>query len=157
MGEADEEALDLCALENFFFDITKEGVYNLNPMELQLQWRLSSQKTSYPGANEILKYRQEGWDRRMVSFVSPSDIKVNASITHDGKEIGKVLVIGYSPVRGEFVGKALLNKPYWHAGLDMMQVDNASIQTISAPAIDNLSLKVSPYRNSFSTRDEDLT
>ena len=157
ISEANEEALDQCALENFFFDISKEGVNELNPMELQLQWRISSQKTTYPGAKEIIKHKKEGVSRRMVSFISPSDLNLNASITHDGEVIGKVLVIGYSPSRGDYVGKALLNKPYWHAGLDSMQVDDTSIQTISAPAIDNISLKISPYSNSFITRKKDLS
>lgn len=157
LGQANEEILDFCALENFFFDITKEGAFELNPMELQLQWRISSQKTAYPGAGQLQQLKKEGWGRRIVSFVSPNDLNINAPITHDGETIGKVLGIGYSPVRGDYVGKALMNKPFWHAGLDGIQAEDTHIETISAPAIDNLSLKISPYRDSFHSRKEDLS
>jgi aminomethyltransferase len=156
MAGADKEVHDQCILENFFFDINREGQYGLTPLELQLQWRLSSQKTTYPGAEAIHILRQSGWTRRLTCFTTPDLVNSKAEITCDGERVGHVLAIGYSPIRGDYVGKALLRRPYWHAGLDVFQVDNRPLKTISAPAVDNLSLKVSPYRHSFHTRVEDM-
>ena len=146
-----------CVLENFFFDINREGQYGLTPLELQLQWRLSSQKTTYPGAEAIHTLRQSGWTRRLTCFTTPELVNPDEEITCDGEMVGHVLTAGYSPVRGDYVGKALLRQPYWHAGLDAFQIGDCPLKTISAPAINNLSLKVSPYRHSFHTREGDMT
>ena len=157
MAHADASVRAQCVLENFFFDINREGQYDLTPLELQLQWRLSSQKTTYPGAEAISTLRQSGWTRRLTCFTTPDLVNPDAEITCDGEMVGRVLVSGYSPMRGDYVGKALLHQPYWHAGLDAFQVGDCPLRTISAPAINNLSLKVSPYRHSFHTREEDQT
>ncbi len=156
MACADMAVRDQCVLENFFFDINREGQHGLTPLELQLQWRLSSQKTTYPGAQAISALRESGWTRRLTCFTTPELVNADAEITCDDEIVGHVLVAGYSPARGDYVGKALLCQPYWHAGLDAFQVGGIPLKTISAPAVDNLSLKVSPYRHSFHTRTEDL-
>ena len=150
MARADASIRAQCVLENFFFDINTEGQYNLTPLELQLQWRLSSQKTVYPGAEAIRTLRQSGWTRRLTCFTTPDLVNLTAEITCDGEIVGHVLAIGYSPARGDYVGKALLRQPYWHAGLDAFQVDGCPLKTISAPAINNLSLKVSFLPSQFS-------
>ena len=157
MASADEAVRAQCVLENFFFDSTREGRYGLTPLELQLQWRLSSQKTNYPGAEAIRKLRESGWTRRLTCFVSPDLVNSDEEITCDGEPVGRVLAAGFSPLRGEYVGKALLHRPYWHAGMDVFRVGSRTLKTISAPAVDNLSLKVNSYRHSFHTRKEDLT
>lgn len=51
----------------------------------------------------------------------------------------------------------MLRRPYWHAGLDVFRVGCRPLHTISALAIKNLSLQVTPYRHSFHTRAEDFT
>ena len=63
--------------------------------------------------------------------------------------------VGYSPVRKEFVGKALIRKPFWFAGLNCFHVNNQELRTISAPAIDNRSIHINMNLDSYSTRDED--
>ena len=157
IARADESVRAQCVLENFFFDINREGQYNLTPLELQLQWRLSSQKDVYPGAEAIHTLRHSERTRRLTCFTTPVPVNPDAEITCDSEMVGRILTVGYSPMRGDYVGKALLHEPYWHAGLDAFQVGGCPLRTISAPAINNLSLKVSPYRHSFHTREEDLT
>lgn len=153
---ADEAARAQCVMENFFFDIKREGQYNLTPLELQLQWRLSIQKNTYPGADAIQALRKAGVTQKLTCFTTPDSVNTDAEITYDGEIVGQVLASGYSPMRDDYVGKALLHKPYWHAGLDGFLVNSIPLQTISAPAINNLSLKISPYHHSFHTRKEDL-
>jgi len=139
----------------FFMATHSEGKYDLTPLELQLQWRLSQQKTSYPGSHAIQALRKSGWNRRITCFITKDPVRSEEEITCEGITVGKVLAAGFSPLRGDYVGKALLNHPYWHAGLDVFKVGDQSLKTISAPAIKNLSLRVSPYRDSFHTRNDD--
>ncbi len=153
---ADAAARDQCVLENFFFDLNREGSYGLTPLELQLQWRLSTQKTEYPGAGAIRALRQSGWSRRLTCFTTPEPVEAGEEITCDGEPVGSVLAAGYSPLREDYVGKALLNRPYWHAGLSAFQVGRRPLTTTAAPTVKNLSLEVSPYRHSFHTRAEDF-
>ena len=157
MACASEAARVQCVLENSFFDVNREGRYGLTPLELQLQWRVSPQKTAYPGAEAIHTLRQSGWTHRLTCFITPDFVSPDEEITCDGEMVGCILAAGYSPLRGEYVGKALLRRPYWHAGLDAFLVGCCPLKTISAPAINNLSLKVTPYRHSFHTRAEDLS
>lgn len=156
IAHADKTSRDQCVLENFFFDISREGQFGLTPLELQLQWRLSRQKYEYPGAKAIAKLRNSGWTQRLTCFTTPHAVNPNAEITFEAEPVGRVLATGYSPTRDDYVGKALIRKPYWHAGLDAFQVDNIPLKTISAPAINNLSLKISPYHHSFHTRNENI-
>lgn len=154
LAMTDSAARSQCSLENFFFDLNREGSYGLSPQELQLQWRLSRQKTTYPGAKAIKRIREKGWDQRLTCFISKNPINVNEEIFCDTKSIGSVLAVGYSPLRKEFIGKALLRRPYWNAGLDCFQVGDRSLYTISAPAINNLSLTISPYIDSYFNKRE---
>ena len=151
---ASEAARAQCVLENFFFDVNREGKYGLTPMELQLQWRLSPGKTGFPGAEAIGTLRESGWTRRLTCFVTPESVSADQEITCHGKRVGRILAVGYSPLRGEHTGKALLDRPYWHPGLDAFRAGGCHLRTISTPAVKNLSLRVSPYRHSFHTREE---
>ncbi len=142
-----------CALENFFFDLSREGQYRLTPPELQLQWRLARQKTEYPGSKAMQNLRENGWDKRMLSFVTKNPAGVNDEIYYEDESVGQVISIGYSPLRKEFIGKALIRQPFWHAGLNCFKVNNQELETISAPAIDNRSIHVNLNLDSYFTRN----
>ena len=152
LGHADEAAWSQCLLENQSFDMNQEGRLGLTPMELQLQWRLSSRKQGYPGAAAIASIRRSGWDRRVTLFRTQGEAAAGAEVTCQGRQVGKVLACGYSPARGDYVGKALIQRPYWHAGLDDFRVGTEALTTISAPAVRTLSMTVSPFRDSFQPR-----
>jgi glycine cleavage system aminomethyltransferase T len=150
----DSAARAQCSLENFFFDLNKEGQYNLTPPELQLQWRLSRQKAEYPGSRAMQNLREKGWDKRLTSFITKKPARVNDEIFYENKSVGQVLSFGYSPLRKEFVGKALIRRPYWHAGLNCFTVNNHELETVSAPAFDNLSIYVNINLDSYFTRKD---
>jgi glycine cleavage system aminomethyltransferase T len=143
-----------CTLENFFFDLKREGQYQLTPPELQLQWRLSRQKKEYPGSKAMENLREKGWDRRLTCFTANQPVGVNNEIFYKDESVGQVLSVGYSPVRKEFVGKALIRKPFWHAGLNCLHANNQELKTISAPMIDNRSTHVNLNIDSYFTRNE---
>jgi glycine cleavage system aminomethyltransferase T len=151
---ADSAARAQCSLENFFFDLNREGQYQLTPPELQLQWRLSRQKTAYPGSGTMQELREKGWDRRVVCFITKNPVRVNDEVFLENESVGQVLSAGYSPLRKEYVGKALIRKPFWHAGLNCFHVNGHELETISAPAIDNRSIHVNLNLDSYFTREE---
>jgi glycine cleavage system aminomethyltransferase T len=150
----DSVARAQCSLENFFFDLNREGQYQLTPPELQLQWRLSRQKTEYPGSKAMQNLREKGWDRRLTCFITKNPAKVNDEIFCENESVGHVLSIGYSPIRKEFIGKALIRKPFWHAGMNCFNVNNQELESISSPAIDNRSIHVNLNLDSYFTRNE---
>ncbi len=156
LEHAGDTAWSQAVLENFSFDMGREGRHGLTPMALQLQWRLSSRKWKYPGADAIRSLRESGWDRRLTLVTAPGPIAPGAEVTCEGEPVGKVLASGYSPSRGDHVGKALIRRPWWHAGLDGFRVGTQGLATISAPAIYTMSMRVSPYRHSFHTRHDDF-
>ncbi|MBW2532255.1 MAG: aminomethyltransferase family protein, partial [Deltaproteobacteria bacterium] len=61
--EVGQEALDQCALENWFFNIRREGLASASPIELQLQWRLSPTK-EFVGSAALAALRAAGQRRR---------------------------------------------------------------------------------------------
>ncbi len=142
-----------CSLENFFFDLGREGQYQLTPPELQLQWRLSRQKAKYPGSEAMQSIREKGWDKRLTCFITKNPAQVNDEIFYEKESVGRVLSVGFSPLREEFTGKALIRKPFWHAGLSGFHVNNMDLDTISAPAIDNRSIYVNLNLDSYFTRN----
>jgi glycine cleavage system aminomethyltransferase T len=150
----DPSARVQCTLENFFFDLNREGQHGLTPPELQLQWRLSRQKLKYPGAGAMQNIREKGWDRRLICFTTKEPAGVNDEIFCENESIGRVISIGYSPLKKEYIGKALIRKPFWHAGLNGFHVNNQELVTISAPAIDNRSVHVNLNLDSYFTRNE---
>jgi glycine cleavage system aminomethyltransferase T len=150
----DSSARAQCALENFFFDLNREGRYRLTPPELQLQWRLSRQKKEYPGSVAMQKIKEKGWNRRLMSVITKEPAEVNDEIFYENESVGNIISIGYSPLRNEFVGKALIKQPFWHAGLTCFSVNGRKLETISAPVINNRSIYVNLNLDSYFTRNE---
>jgi aminomethyltransferase len=156
--EAGPEALEQCALENWFFNIRREGQVGVTPLELQLQWRLSYHK-QFPGSDVLAELRRAGPTRRVTTLVSAEEISVGDSVFLDEQVIGSVVNAGYSPVRGDHVGLALLDRAYAVSGIGRYQVarngQRVPVRTVSPPVINNRSLYVSPQLHSYRTREED--
>ena len=151
------EALDHCALENWFFNIRREGAEEgLTPLELQLQWRVSYKKP-YVGA-EALQARRATVAARTTCVLSASELRGGDEVRLGGERVGRVLHAVRSPWRNEHVGIALLDRAYAHAGLDVFTAargpERTSLRTASAPVLDNASLYVHPQRHSYQTRQE---
>jgi len=153
LGPASLAALDTCAHENWFFDIRRDARFGLTPLELQLQWRISYEKT-YPGSARLLELRRERERRRVVLVASDEPLPSGARIELGGLHVGRVLSSEPSPTRGDVLGIALVDVPYSHPGLGTLAIDGRRTQArvVSAPAVDNLSLYVDPQRHSYATR-----
>lgn len=157
LREASLEALDQCALENWFFNIRREGRAAVTPVELQLQWRVSYRK-AFTGADALRRRRAEGARVRLTCVVADGAVAVGDVVTGDDGAIGRVVNAGWSDVRGEWVGLGLLDIAWAHPGIDALTIVGASAaaraRTVSPPLLMNRSLAVSPQLHSYFTRHE---
>ncbi len=160
--QVDQTILDQCALENGFFNARREGSHRLNPIELGLQWRVSSTKDFFGNA-AFSALRALGPARRITYFTSVSPVNEKDAVTFadesltlgQTKQIGEVLAAGYSSVLGLHVGAALLEKPYYHAGINEFMISGAKISTTSPPVINNRSLYINAQRHAYASRERD--
>lgn len=155
LAEAGREALDLCALENFTFNIRRDAAAGTTPLELQLQWRVSARKT-FVGSRALAE-RRGHWKRRAMLVASGRALQGGDSLAAGGRPVGTVLHGAWSLHRREWLGLALIDLDYAYAGL-RLEADAAGRGTPariqSAPAINNRSLYVDPQRHSYTTREE---
>ncbi|MDX1493039.1 MAG: hypothetical protein R3253_03115 [Longimicrobiales bacterium] len=155
LREVGLEALEQCALENWFFNIRREGSFELTPLELQLQWRVSRRK-SYVGSAALEERRRKGILRRLTCIVGEGPLDVGDPVHGDGGERGIVLNAGHSHIRGDWVALALLDLDYALPGVDMLTVgEGVSARTVTPPVITNRSLYVNPQVHSYASRDTD--
>jgi glycine cleavage system aminomethyltransferase T len=152
------EALSQCSLENGFFDIRREGRHGLTPIELGLQWRVSYRK-DHVGAPVLAAQRAAGVARRATYLVAQGPIAEDDAVELDGERIGHVLSAGASPILKTHVGVALLDRPFFHAGIDRFTAAGAGervhVLTVSPPVLVNRSLYINPQRHSYATRARD--
>lgn len=156
VGEAGLEALDVCALENWFFNVRREGSGDLTPLELQLQWRLSRGKT-FVGSDALIERRRLGLRRRVTTVAAPGPMSLGDRLVRDGRSIGEVVNAAFSPARGDWIGLALVELEYAHPGVtaSLSGAADISARFISTPVIANRSLYVNPQVHSYASRHED--
>jgi glycine cleavage system aminomethyltransferase T len=156
LREAGSDALDLCALENFFFNIRLDADAEATPLELQLQWRVSYQK-EYVGA-DALRQRRKQWAQRAVLVGSRQRLRGGDGVFAGDVRVGHVMHAAYSYDRSEWLGLALMDLGYAHPGLGIECRTSAGpgrARILSAPAVNNRSLYVDPQRHAYATRGED--
>jgi glycine cleavage system aminomethyltransferase T len=155
VGQIDLAVLDACALENWFFNIRGEGSHGLTPLELQLQWRLSRRKT-FVGSEALKRQRAQGITQRITCVVSPSRIDTDNSVRRDDAERGRIIHAGFSPLRGDWVGLALMDIAYAYPGVDALRIgDEDGARSVTPPVITNRSLYVNPQVHSYASRHSD--
>lgn len=158
-AEVSLETLDLCALENGFFSVRHGSVEGLTPIELQLQWRVSTRKR-FPGVTAIEERRVRGIRRRLTHFVARDGVDTGDVLRGPEAPVGEVMTAAFSPGVGGVVGTALLDISVAHPGIDEFFVLNDDsrfpIRTVSSPLLFNRSLLVDPQRQTYSTREDAL-
>jgi glycine cleavage system aminomethyltransferase T len=158
-AEVSLETLDLCALENGFFSVRHGSVEGLTPIELQLQWRVSTRKR-FPGVTAIEERRARGIRRRLTHFVAADGVKCGDVLQGPGSPVGEVMTAAFSPGVGGLVGTALLDISVAHPGIAEFFVRDRDstfpIRTVSSPLVLNRSLLVDPRSETYSTRQDAL-
>ena len=157
LREASLDALDRCALENWFFNIRREGRGDLTPLELQLQWRISYQK-EYVGAEAVRQRRREGVKRRITCLVGQGPIELGMEVRYGGHPVGYVANAGFSTLKQEWVAHGVLDTRLSRPGIEGFTVGSSaagpSLRTVVPPVLRNRSLYVNPQRHSIRTRSE---
>ena len=155
---ADLFALDQAALESNVFNIRHEGRAGATPLELQLQWRLHN-RAEYIGAAALRAQREAGIPRRTTAITSGGALAIGDPVQFEERRIGTVVNAGFSTARGDFVGIALLDRAYAHAGIDRYAAvhdgTRQPIATVSLPFINNRSLFIAPRKHRYADRDRD--
>ena len=154
LGSATSDDLELCALENGFFNIRREGTFGLTPLELQLQWRTSRRKKGFLGAEALQARRESGFASRITWIASERALAVGMPVQAQELVIGQVLSAGHSAALGMSVGVALLALAFAYPGTDTYTAgpERARLITVAPPVLQNRSLFVSPQRDSNFTR-----
>jgi glycine cleavage system aminomethyltransferase T len=154
--QGDLAALEQCALENWYFNVRREGLADVTPVELQLQWRVSARKP-FAGAS-ILAARRANPTQRLQLCTATSEVAIGDAVMYRDKTIGRLINAGFSVVRGDWVASALLDRSYAHSGLSVYEVAHGAaripLTTRVAPVLDNRSLYVNPQLHSYQTRHE---
>lgn len=156
-GAADLEALDCCALENWFFNIRREGRAQIGPIELQLQWRVSYLK-EFIGSDALRARRSRGIDRRLTVVGAEGPIEEGETLhAPDGEEIGTVVNAVRSPTLEGWIGNALVRLDYAHPHISGLSIGHERVKagTLRPPLINNRSLYVNPQIHSYATRLDD--
>ena len=156
-AEVSLQTLDLCALENGFFSVRHGSIEGLTPLELQLQWCVSTRK-QFPGVAAIEERRARGMGRRLTHFVARDGVKTGDALQGPDAPVGEVMTAAFSPSVGGVVGTALLDISVAHPGIDEFFVHDGDsttpIRTVSSPLLVNRSLFVDPHRHTYATRDD---
>lgn len=148
--------LDQCALENWYFNIRREGLIDATPVELQLQWRVSADKV-FPGSSVVAERRRTA-THRLLLCAATAEVGAGDLVMYGETSIGTVVNAGFSSVRGDWVASALVERAYSHPRIRAYAIAHGGtrvpIETLAAPAINNRSLYVNPQQHSYHTRDE---
>ncbi len=153
--DVDLPALDLCGLENGFYNARAPGLTGLTPVELQLQWRLRN-----PGefvGHAALRAHQAAPGRRITWFLGEPATPpppVGTTLHLAGRAIGPVVHAAHSPVLGRPIGLALLDRAWAHPHLPCTQDTGDLIMTTAPPLINNRSMHVRPQQHRLAARDQ---
>lgn len=151
------DALELAALENFFFNIHREGQAELTPLELQLQWRVNRAGNGV-GVAALNARRAAGIAQRVTTLLATGRMGGGDLVLRASTPIGRVLHASWSPSRREWVALALLDIGFAIPGLTKLRVRAAEgevqARTVTPPVLNNASLFVSAQMHSYATRGE---
>ena len=142
------EALDRCALENWFFNIRHEGKAGLGPVELGLQWRLAPGK-KYVGSEAVKASKRVA---RLTCIVAEGAVKPGDAVMFGAQELGKIVTAAESSTLGKWIGAALIETQFAVPGITGLTIGGHGARTASPPLINNRSLYVSPQRHSWADR-----
>ena len=143
------EALDRCALENWFFNIRAEGKAGLGPVELGLQWRLTPGK-NYVGAQAVKASKRTV---RLTCVIAEGAIASGDLVMLEARALGKIITAAESHTLGKWVGAALLESSFAVPGITGLIIGAHAARTSSPPVINNRSLYVSPQRHTWADRN----
>ena len=150
---AELDVLEQCMLENWFFNVRREGRGDVTPLELQLQWRATRQR-AFVGSESLATRRAAGVARRLVTLVSESAMRLGDDVTLFGERVGVIANAGATKLGDVHVALAFVDRAWAHSGVDDFAIGGAPARSVTPPLPNNRSLFVNPQQHSYATRDE---
>lgn len=149
------EALLYCQLENWFFNIYREGRLRATPAELQLQWRISYGKDAR-GMAALEETRGTAPARRLTAVWAAEEMREGAALYCGETRIG-TMVTAHAFLSGKgHIGLAMIESPYAVSGVDRYHSQDGPrhtpFRTVSPPFVTNRSLSVNPQLHSYRGR-----
>ena len=110
-----DEGMELCGnrtigmfrLEKVYHVYTREIDETTNPFEAGLGWTVKLDKGDFVGREALAKIKAAGPTRKLVGFEigdKPVTVAGKSAISADGKKIGHVTVVGFSPTLNKAIG-----------------------------------------------------
>jgi glycine cleavage system aminomethyltransferase T len=150
LREVARDTLDDAALENAFWVPGVPGLAGLDPLALQLRWRLSWDKL-WPGGDVLRAVRAEGPRRRLTAFRAAA-ANPYAEVELGASTVGEVRVVRPAPDGEGVIGYALVDVALAHPGLPGLSTAGGPLALVSPPFVRNLSLFVKPQRHRYANR-----
>ncbi len=150
------DVLDSAALENFFFNIRREGMSDLTPIELQLQWRVTYDGDGV-GLEALRAHRAGGSRTRVTTLVAAKPLATGDTVHLADEPAGTLLNAAWSVARAEWIALALLDVRCAVPGiLFRVATSGGSVdaRSVSPPVLNNARMFVSPQMHSYAARDE---
>jgi len=149
--------LEYCSLENNFFNVRIEGSIGANPIELQLQWRISNDK-QFVFDKLINEIRKNPLQRRLTAVFSMGVLNKDFKIYHENQNIGYIINANKF-ISGEgYIGLAMLDLPFAESGISKYKIfspsGNYDMQTVSPPFVNNFSLVANPQIHSYAEKGD---
>ena len=134
-----------CTVEAFGFDIHHPALAELDPLALQLQWRLNRRKTEVVGMAALQERLRDPQRRRIVGLTGPANLATGDALLLDGEVVGQVLTaVPWLGEAGGSIGMGLLPLPLSHPGLDALTSPRGPIRTTSPPFFVARSFRLKP-------------
>lgn len=143
-------------IENPGWDDALWAEYNLNPVELQLQWAVQYDKEGFVGKDAAEELSQREGARKVIGMIVEgecSGIESGDNVLVEDQVVGKVAKAIYSPALQCFIALALIDNEYAWSDISGFAIQTRS-ETVAAktkgmPFIYNLSMLVNPTEHSF--------
>ncbi|MXG37675.1 aminomethyl transferase family protein, partial [Escherichia coli] len=130
--------------------------YNLNPVELQLQWAVQYDKEGFVGKDAVEELSHGEGARKVIGMIVEGEcagIAPGDSVLVDGQAVGNVVKAVFSPALQCFIALALLENEYAWSDISGFSIqtntETVAAKTKGMPFIYNLSMLVNPTEHSF--------
>lgn len=134
-----------CTVEAFGYDVHHPGTRGLDPVTLQLQWRLSRRKEEVRGMAALARLREAPQRQRIVGLRGPTGLRTGAPLSLEGEGVGRVLAaVPWLGEGGGSVGVGLLPLSLAHPGLDALDAPTGPVRTVSPPFFLARSFRLKP-------------
>ncbi len=130
--------------------------YNLNPVELQMQWAVQYDKESFIGKEAAEEISHTQPKHKIIAMIVEDEcagIDAGDTVLAEGRAVGKVIKAIFSPALQCFIALTLLDNEYAWSDITGYSIQTPTetvvAKTKSMPFIYNLSMLVNPTEHSF--------